>query len=147
MKCRKCNEKKPTSEFTLKRSNATGYNTICKACEALWKKEYYTHPENRAKRLAYQRAHQKAHRSRPIVTERLANRPDKYGLKTNARLQVHRAIQKGDLVRPDECGACHKECKPEGHHSDYNKPLMVEWLCATCHGKEHTKEAQIGQSH
>ena len=46
-----------------------------------------------------------------------------------------------DHVKSDACEGCGKWCedarKLHGHHSDYSKPLEVEWLCASCHGKKH----------
>lgn len=46
---------------------------------------------------------------------------------------THRAIREGVLVRPSICSACGVECKPDGHHHDYSKPLDVIWLCRPCH--------------
>lgn len=58
-----------------------------------------------------------------------------------ARLQVLRAVKRGDLVKPSECSEC--GCGPldrrkiQGHHPDYDKPLEVEWLCQDCHYDKH----------
>ena len=49
------------------------------------------------------------------------------------------AIKAGFLIRPSSCSKCLKECKPEGHHDDYDKPLEVRWLCKICHNHEHGK--------
>jgi len=43
------------------------------------------------------------------------------------------AIEYGKIIRPEHCQHCGKECRPEGHHEDYNKPFDVIWLCRTCH--------------
>ena len=58
--------------------------------------------------------------------------------KTRAKNEMYQATKKGIVVRPDECSKCHKKCKPMGHHSDYERPLDVEWLCAKCHGATHS---------
>jgi hypothetical protein len=50
---------------------------------------------------------------------------------------VEKALTRGKLQRPDHCSKCFKECVPEAHHEDYNKPLEVTWLCADCHREEH----------
>lgn len=55
-----------------------------------------------------------------------------------ARLLVRKAIGKGQLVRPTECERCGvKSGCIHAHHSDYDKALDVEWLCSTCHVKQH----------
>jgi len=66
-----------------------------------------------------------------------------------AHAEVAKALLKGDLVRPDECSKCHNVSKNtvgrgriEGHHhKGYHKSnrLKVQWLCTTCHAKEHAK--------
>jgi hypothetical protein len=56
-----------------------------------------------------------------------------------ARKMVSGALTLGILIRPTTCSLCLKECKPEGHHPDYSKPLEVIWLCRGCHNKEHGK--------
>lgn len=50
---------------------------------------------------------------------------------------VRDALRSGELVRPSACSKCGTECAPEGHHEDYAKPLVVTWLCNTCHHERH----------
>ena len=50
-----------------------------------------------------------------------------------AHSAVYRAIQKSLLIRSPVCEVCGAQCKTEGHHEDYNKPLQVVWLCPRCH--------------
>jgi len=50
--------------------------------------------------------------------------------RTNASIQVNRAIKKGQMTR----GVCFCGIsKTEGHHDDYTKPLSVIWLCRPHH--------------
>lgn len=57
--------------------------------------------------------------------------------KVNAQARVRYAIKRGKLAR-QPCQVC-GEAKSHGHHTDYNKPLEVVWLCALHHAKQHKK--------
>ncbi len=35
------------------------------------------------------------------------------------------------------CVICHKDCRVEGHHRDYSRPLEVDLLCRRCHMRVH----------
>lgn len=78
----------------------------------------------RLKNLAKIKAQQKAWR-------------DKNKHKRQAHALVKRAIEKGVLMRPDECERCGTVALIQAHHSDYTKPLDVDWLCSKCHSAEH----------
>ena len=53
-----------------------------------------------------------------------------------ARSDLNHAIRDGKVKRLpcERCG----HSKSQGHHSDYDKPLDVQWLCRDCHWQEHT---------
>ena len=68
------------------------------------------------------------------------------GTKANGKAQniLEYALLKGIIKRPGQCSKCGKECKfkngrdgIQAHHSDYNKPLDVMWLCQKCHHEWH----------
>jgi len=59
--------------------------------------------------------------------------------KQKARRILTHAIRSGQLVRPDTCSSCGKAVKVQGHHADYEQPLVVTWLCVTCHHEEHKR--------
>jgi hypothetical protein len=47
---------------------------------------------------------------------------------------VRRAVRDGVLVRATACEQCGVSDKPlEAAHFDYALPLMVRWLCRSCH--------------
>lgn len=58
--------------------------------------------------------------------------------------KVRDAIKDGVLIRPEICQRCgvspglasDGRPKIQAHHDDYDKPLKVEWICASCHRKE-----------
>lgn len=56
--------------------------------------------------------------------------------KRKAHVVLNRAVKSGIVMRPDKCSECFKNCKPDGHHSDYNKPLEIVWLCRACHSRK-----------
>jgi hypothetical protein len=56
--------------------------------------------------------------------------------KRRAHVVLNRAVNSGKVMRPKECSECKKECKPDGHHLDYSKPLEVIWICRACHSRK-----------
>ena len=51
--------------------------------------------------------------------------------------QVHKIIRNriisGKLKRPKICPVCHRTGLVVAHHDDYSKPLIIEWMCVSCH--------------
>src|SRR5262245_10815927 len=50
-----------------------------------------------------------------------------------ARARSGRAIKDGKLIPATHCEMCGDEAKTDGHHPDYDHPLVVQWLCRRCH--------------
>jgi hypothetical protein len=77
----------------------------------------------------------------------------RHTLQRRARRALYEAIRKGLVVKPSTCARCGAEPPPRelhGHHSDYSKPLDVEWLCHYCHRGprgEHGRRLGSFQSH
>lgn len=79
------------------------------------------------------------HKSKELITKaryrRMATKEGRQ--KDIARKIVFNEIRSGRLKRPTNCPRCRIKCKVQAHHSDYSKPLAIQWLCALCHGAEH----------
>lgn len=60
--------------------------------------------------------------------------------KQKARTRLNYAISKGKIIRPDKCNECKNRGKIEAHHTNYEKPYDVIWLCRECHRVQHKKE-------
>jgi predicted DNA-binding protein (UPF0251 family) len=57
---------------------------------------------------------------------------------------VDRAIKRGELDPGQKCEQCSRTLSPTtrrrmiwAHHDDYSTPLVVRWLCPSCHRKVH----------
>jgi hypothetical protein len=62
---------------------------------------------------------------------------------------VERAIKRGALI-PKPCEVCGKygmlkdgRRNVQAHHSDYNKPLLVNWLCRVHHVEWHENNTAV----
>jgi len=53
--------------------------------------------------------------------------------KIKAHTALNQAVLRGDIERPDKCEWCGRRGRIEGSHTDYFKPLEVDWLCRPCH--------------
>lgn len=79
-----------------------------------------------------------------VHPENFARNPDRYlrdYRRRYAQEQVHRAVRRGDLLKPSYCSNCDRGPLPSreihGHHLLYDLPLCVQWLCRECHYAAH----------
>ena len=105
----------------------------CRVCAARELRFRLQHdPDYREKKLKQQRESYARHSQ-----ARQASMRERYVSKWDVRHAVAYAVKTGRLERPGNCSRCQTPCKPDGHHSDYNRPMDVEWLCRRCHMLEH----------
>lgn len=116
-------------------------NTGCIVCITIKLKEWAK--SDRGRRAA--RVRQRTYRAKGIQKRSpgsnrgvIARRSyDKNINKVRARTAVRDALRSGRLSRkPCKCG----NPRSQAHHSDYNKPLKVKWLCSKCHGLQHRRD-------
>jgi len=53
--------------------------------------------------------------------------------KRNCRQITKAAVRDYILIRPGHCECCGVKCRPDCAHVDYDEPLIVVWLCKSCH--------------
>ena len=93
-----------------------GRRRLCRACHAKWARQYRTTlPPS------------------PAAKERRR--------RTNARQAAQYAKDRGQLVE-GPCLDCGKKAD-EMHHTDYAKPLDVQWLCRRCHRERHSVPSRL----
>ena len=114
--CSGCKVEKNKLDFSKDKYRKDGLCCRCKLCM----KKYLQTEAGKESQNRYQRKYRKA-----------------FPEKEKAHHVISHAIEAGRLFKqPCPCG----ETEVEGHHPDYNNPLLVKWLCRKCHNELHRKE-------
>ena len=156
-KCTKCGIEKELIKFNKDRYNKKyGLKSACKSCEKeylnsrkeearLWQKNYYKknkekiNKRNNAyhktkKGREYFKKYNKSDKGRESRIKSNNNWRRKNPLKYKAHQVVAKAIITRKIIKSEFCEVCSKtNCRIEGHHEYYSKPLEVIWVCKTCH--------------
>jgi uncharacterized LabA/DUF88 family protein len=140
--CIRCKKEKPENKFY-----SYGFN-ICKQCRiemsTKWRKEHPEKAKQYAKRKALYQAKYYKEWYAKNGRKRSSNYTDimlvwrknnKEKIKVSQRVRY--AIKKGLITKPLQCSICGRESRIHAHHEDYEKPLDVIWVCASCHKKIH----------
>lgn len=146
--CKKCSSELPEDSGFYANDNT------CKECRKVMARE------NRARNIEYYRQYDRERANLPDRVKareeysktpegiEAANRAKNKWTQINAKKRwatnaVNNAIRDGHIVKPDFCSECGKtDCRIEGHHCDYNRPLDVIWLCSACHKAWHKKNGE-----
>lgn len=79
------------------------------------------------------------HTARGVITSR--NRAKRTAVKNrvkqNARVILNYHVKVGHITKPKICSICLSKTTIYAHHNDYDFPLIVEWLCSSCHAERH----------
>ena len=135
-KCFKCGEVKSLSDFYKHKMMADGHVNKCKQCN---KKDVI---ENRKKNVDYYREYDKARGARQTV-EYQRNYRNEFPMKYAAHRLVSNSLRDGRLSKPENCQECGRfHGHIHGHHDDYALPLIVRWLCPSCHKAWHDKNGE-----
>lgn len=143
--CTKCFVLKPLDSFFRdRRCKKDGRHPWCKQCFTAGVKARRTKEQMRLwarntrlrdpeKARAKGRKWIKIHRAE--CAESLRVYRGKYPERNTANQTVTYAVKKGVLRKPKVCEECGGTGRIEAHHSDYSQPLLVQWLCKSCHIK------------
>lgn len=150
-RCSMCGESKPLDEFNRDRAAKDGRQGRCRACSragfSAWNA---ANPELRkARNKRYREAHRE--RCKTVTREWQKANPDRVDLyqkrlrkrhpeKVSAWNAVNNAVRDGRITKPDTCVDCGELTESRllhAHHTDYSKPLGIEWLCKDCHWDRH----------
>lgn len=151
--CSKCKTEKPLTEFSKNKNNKDGHSYWCRDCrrQMTRDKEQLNPEETNARKRLWDK--ENADKVKEIKAKSYLNRKEKnltyqrstYGtIKRSARQYFFNALRRGEVIKPDRCSSCGSSIKIEAHHTNYNKPLEVVWLCRVCHASLRKKYASNG---
>jgi hypothetical protein len=141
--CKKCGAQKAETEFYAR-------NAACKECvkasvraNYAENREHYreyerhrnTLPHRVDARKEYQKTERGKERSCAAKRSYIQRNPEK----RIAHNLTEKALKRNRIWRSPCCMApdCYSTENLHGHHVDYDKPLSVVWLCASCHSALH----------
>ena len=133
-RCAKCMQVKDVSAF-YHGNGKGGYRSPCKQCRKECEREY-TRSHKEAISLKGKKYRQQ-HPERTRRQQRLYHQS--YPERQRCKDAVQRAKKAGILTVGScaDCGVSPKDIAIQAHHTDYEKPLDVVWLCASCHQGRH----------
>lgn len=134
--CRLCRRELPFEKLIPQADCLYGYQARCRECEAKKARERYKkNPHKHILRKVEYLKTERGKQSQYGVTKR---QMVKYPEKSRARARLRYALKAGTIRKPDACQSCEATGQRiEGHHDDYSKPLVVLWLCPSCHRERH----------
>jgi len=157
-KCGCCKIKKALSDFHVCKTTKDGRRSICKVCRNSKTRKYYRENrfeisvKNKGRWKNYYELDDGTQNLENVEKRRLRNRCWK--LENRKKVLAHKAVEKAikhGLLKRGECEVC-GDYETEGHHENYNEPLIVMWLCRKHHNEKHSKilkelKANKGERH
>lgn len=149
--CRRCRQSKPISAFSRDRSRKDGRRGQCKECDAAASK---ARSRQRREADAARRAHIEARPDEAAIgVHRLLIRAHSAPAGSSAKKRAARdAALLAEYLppdhvyhlppKPDVCPVCGRLVGRDhihNHHEDYDEPLEVIRMCASCHASYHAE--------
>jgi hypothetical protein len=137
-KCRSCNKEKELEEFYKHPQMPDGHLNFCKECKRATAREYWVsgnYKENDKRR-------QGTEKRREWQRKQSARMRIKHKEKRTCHSRFWNKFRQG-LIEKTPCEVCGATERVEAHHSDYNKPFDVMWLCSKHHKEWHRNNEYI----
>ncbi len=131
-KCIRCNSVKELNEFYLHKRMKDGHLNVCKECKKNYARIYCrTERGKEVDRKRNQKPNRKKLQYIYCKRKRLKHRK-----KYLCVSKFWNEFRKG-TIKKLPCEVCGTEERVEAHHSDYDKPYNVIWLCSLHHKEWH----------
>lgn len=143
-KCPRCKETKEVSKFSKDKSNTSGFQFNCKACQKEYKKQ------NKERIKEYQKGYASSEAGRTACKKYKGTKKGKKSQSLSQKNKNEKYLTKfgrthdyimnlGRKANPVEkpCIVCGSMENLERHHPSYLKPSHIQWLCRPCHKDVH----------
>lgn len=144
--CICCGDEKPPGDFYRHSQMADGHLNKCKACCRGQARDRHQQKAQDESWLEAERARGRDKYRRLNYVERYrgsrdAEAPRRWQQrnpeKRAAHVALNNAVRDGRITKSEVCEACGDSGVIHGHHDDYGQPLVVQWLCPSCHMLNH----------
>lgn len=128
--CNKCKTPKGFFCFSMCKKTKDGFQPWCRSCVAKYK------AENQHTRVEYNSKYYRTKKYRTKSIIRQTERRQSGCPKEKAQGMLQSAVATGKIKKPTTCSQCNEKYEIreiQGHHNDYNYPLLVVWACPKCH--------------
>ncbi len=127
----------------LERNRAYGRKHYAKNRDKILARSARRRAANPEESREYNRRWKARHPGKKAATERVSRATPK----GRAQRYVQQAVRRGRLRKPTACEGCAASLPASqihGHHESYERDqwLVVQWLCAKCHGLAHRKKEE-----
>jgi hypothetical protein len=127
--CFKCQQPKARSEFYGHPQMGDGLLGKCKECTKL------DASATRLARIDHYRAYDRARGNRQVGYGAIY--AEKHPIRRAAQVALNNALRDGRVDAWPVCALPECEAGPEAHHTHYDAPLEVVWLCPAHHKQAH----------
>lgn len=142
-KCSKCKIDKPLSEFHISKESRDGHVNSCKECVKSYLAAYRL--LNKEKLRVFDKIRNKTPSRIEQKALKMKRYIERFPERKRAQLLAQSAVRCGRLKKHC-CHVCGDE-KTEAHHSDYDRPLDVVWLCEAHHKQTHELARKLDRLH
>lgn len=132
--CIDCGEKNPEKFYPREKRR-------CKSCSNIFRvRRRKLNPANKERQSKYyKRWYAERGRKRdPAYKDVIILWQSSHRKEIEVERKVAEAIRKGLLERPLKCFMCGEIGRINAHHSNYDFPYNVIWICSSCHKKVHS---------
>jgi len=130
--CRTCGVEKQIDDYYVHSQMGDGHLNICKECVRKRVSDYAKTPA----RIAYDKRRNQTPKRKAWTREFCRKQRLKWKKKRKASSKFWAKFKTG-AIKKLPCEKCGTEKWVEAHHSDYNKPYEVIWLCSLHHKEWH----------
>lgn len=140
--CKSCGISQPLGAFYKHPGMKDGHLNFCKVCKKIYQSNHQKHKirtDETWREKERIRCKKKYHKARSENKSWTINR--QYTIKRRANTVISNAIRDGRIIPAEQCDECAHDFsiyRREAHHTDYNQPFVVQWLCSLCHGTKHS---------
>ena len=141
--CRKCSASKSEHDFYDRDNTCKECRKAAARANRLKRLECYREFDRQRSNLPHRVEARRRYSMTPRGAERLAAGKTAYARRNPERITAHTAVRNavrdGKLWKAPCCMApgCYSTDRLHGHHTHYENPLSVVWLCTPCHARLH----------